>query len=178
MSKLTKATRINWFHWRRTKSVSFQEKSSCHSITPKKGVTLSLGVLSCATLSVLFDAKKKQKTKLLLNFVSSFYWTQVNLGSDLWVRMSVRPSVTEPPLWALTDMTLADDDTDPILTDNANRAIQGNVSMQVTQPGSQLCKQYKWGHLMTKFWTSPSCATWWQNLQLMQVAPSDGQNCY
>ena len=32
----------------------------------------------------------------------------------------------------LTDMTLADDDTNPILTDNANRAILGNVAMQVT----------------------------------------------
>ena len=29
--------------------------------------------------------------------------------------------------------TLADEDTSSILTDNANRAIQGNVEMQVTQ---------------------------------------------
>ena len=31
-----------------------------------------------------------------------------------------------------TDVTLADVDTKPILTDNANRAIQGNVAMHVT----------------------------------------------
>ena len=31
-----------------------------------------------------------------------------------------------------TDVTLADGDTKPILTDNANRAIQGNVAMHVT----------------------------------------------
>ena len=29
-----------------------------------------------------------------------------------------------------------------------NRAIQGNVATQVTQPGGQLCKQCKWRHLM------------------------------
>ena len=34
-------------------------------------------------------------------------------------------------------MTLADEDTNSILTDNANRAFQGNVAMQVTQPGGQ-----------------------------------------
>ena len=31
-------------------------------------------------------------------------------------------------------MTLVDGDTKPILTDNANRAIQGNVAMHVTHP--------------------------------------------
>ena len=31
-------------------------------------------------------------------------------------------------------MTLADEDTNSILTDNANRAIQGNVAMHVTHP--------------------------------------------
>ena len=41
------------------------------------------------------------------------------MGSDLWVCMSV----TERPFVDLTDMTLADEDTDPIQTDNANRAI-------------------------------------------------------
>ena len=43
----------------------------------------------------------------------------------------------------LTELTLADEDTNPILTDNVNRAIQGNVAIQVTQPGDQLCKQCK-----------------------------------
>ena len=32
----------------------------------------------------------------------------------------------------LTDVTLADEDTKPILTDNAKRAIQGNQAMHVT----------------------------------------------
>ena len=36
-------------------------------------------------------------------------------------------------------MTLADEDTNLILTDNVNRAIQGNEAMQVMQTGDQ-CK--------------------------------------
>ena len=51
------------------------------------------------------------------------------------------PDVTPRPCVDLTDVTLADEDTNPILTDNANRAIQGYVAMQVMQPGGQLCKQ-------------------------------------
>ena len=58
---------------------------------------------------------------------------------------------TERPFADLTDVTLADEITNSILTDNANRAIQGNGAMQVTQPGVQLCKQCKWCQLMTKF---------------------------
>ena len=41
----------------------------------------------------------------------------------------------------MTDVTLADEDTNSILTDNANRAIQGYLAMQVTQPGGQLWNQ-------------------------------------
>ena len=52
-------------------------------------------------------------------------------------------SLTEPPFANLTDVTLADEDTNSILTDNANRAIQGNVALQVTQPGGQICNLYK-----------------------------------
>ena len=46
-------------------------------------------------------------------------------------------------------MTLADEDTNSILTDNANRAIQGN-------------------------WQC-SDATWWPTLQTMQMVPPDDQ---
>ena len=52
-----------------------------------------------------------------------FYRTQVSLVRSLCpsVRLSIH-------LWLnLTDVTLADEDTNSILTDNANRAIQGNV---------------------------------------------------
>ena len=61
----------------------------------------------------------------------------------------------------LTDVTLADEDTNSILTDNANRAFQGNVAMHVTLPGGQLWNQCKWCHLVAK-------------LEIMQVSPSGG----
>ena len=61
-------------------------------------------------------------------------------------------------------MTLADDDTNSLLTDSANRAIQGNVAMQVMQPGDQ-CK-------LCQFPTDASGA----NLQSVHAAPSGGQN--
>ena len=40
----------------------------------------------------------------------------------------------------LTDVTLADGDTKSILTDNAKRAIQGNVAMHVTHPVNLVVK--------------------------------------
>ena len=51
----------------------------------------------------------------------------------------------------LTDVTLADEDTDSILTDNTNRANQGNVAMQVTQPGGQVCNLCNWLILIDNF---------------------------
>ena len=46
------------------------------------------------------------------------------------------PSVTKTPCADLTDVTLADEDTNSVPTDNANgkRAIQGNMAMHVSQP--------------------------------------------
>ena len=49
----------------------------------------------------------------------------------------------------LTDVTLADEDTNSILTDNANRAIQSNVAMHV---------------MFVKFGTNASVAIQWLNL--------------
>ena len=56
--------------------------------------------------------------------------------SDLWVRVSVTVHFAD-----LTDVTLADEDTNSILTDNANRVFQDNVAIQVTQSGCQLWNQ-------------------------------------
>ena len=44
------------------------------------------------------------------------------------------PSVTTRRFADLTDVTLADEDTNSILTDNTNMAIQGNMTMQMMQP--------------------------------------------
>ena len=49
----------------------------------------------------------------------------------------VRPSVTPTPFADLTDVTLADEDSNTITTDDVNSAILGNVAMQVAPPGGQ-----------------------------------------
>ena len=73
----------------------------------------------------------------------------------------------------LTDVTLADEETNSILSDNAKRAIQGNEAMQVMQTGDQC----KWRHLVAKFASNASGAIWWSNLQMMQVVASGKQIC-
>ena len=48
-------------------------------------------------------------------------------------------SVTTTLCADLTDMTLADEDSNLIPTDDVNRAILGNVAMQVAPLGGQPC---------------------------------------
>ena len=69
----------------------------------------------------------------------------MSLGSDLWVQLSETNSDT------FVQTNLTDEDTNSILTDNANKAFQSNMAMQVTQPGDQLWNQMQGCHLMTKF---------------------------
>ena len=73
------------------------------------------------------------------------------LGSDKWVWMSV----SYTPFADSTDLTLADDDNNSITTDDANRAILGNVAMQMAPLGGL---------------TNARSANCWPNLQPMQVA--------
>ena len=49
----------------------------------------------------------------------------------------VSPSVTHTPCADLNDVTLADDDSNSIPIDDVNRAILGNVAMQVALSGGQ-----------------------------------------
>ena len=49
----------------------------------------------------------------------------------------VRPSLTTRGFADLTDVTLADEDSNSIPTDDVNKAILGNVAMQVAPPGGQ-----------------------------------------
>ena len=49
----------------------------------------------------------------------------------------VRQSLTERLFADLTDVTLADEDINSIPADDFNRAILGNVAMQVAPPGGQ-----------------------------------------
>ena len=66
----------------------------------------------------------------------------------------IRPRYTWGPIYGsgclkvtlladLTDVTLADEDTNSILAANDNRAIQGNLAMQVAPPGVQIFNQCK-----------------------------------
>ena len=78
-------------------------------------------------------------------------------------------------------MTLADEDTNSILTDNANRAIEGYLAMQVTQPGGQLWNQAMQvtspdDQILNQFATNQNVQIQkkykWQNLEPIQVTPS------
>ena len=59
----------------------------------------------------------------------------------------------------LTDVSLVDEVTNSILVDDTNRAIPGNLEMQVAPPGDQIWNQCKWRHLMANFGTNASGAT-------------------
>ena len=43
------------------------------------------------------------------------------------------------PCWDLTDVTLADEDTNSMQTDDFNMAIQGKVAGQMVPSGGQIC---------------------------------------
>ena len=76
--------------------------------------------------------------------VSNFYRTQVSLVRSMGLVVSnwLTDWLTDwlsIPCWDLTDVTLADEDTNSIIIDNANRTFQRNVAMQVTQAGGKIC---------------------------------------
>ena len=76
----------------------------------------------------------------------------------------------------LTDVTLADDDTNSILTDNANRAIQGNVRKSyLVRKSFLLRKSYR---VRKSYPVKKSYLVRKSNqLRKGQVAPSGGQIC-
>ena len=71
---------------------------------------------------------------------------------------SVSNWLTERGFADLTDVTLADEDTTSMITDNANRTIQVNA-LQVTQPAGQLWYQFRYCHLVPQFSTDVSSTT-------------------
>ena len=79
--------------------------------------------------------------------------------SDPGVPGPIFVSGCPPPLLDLTDVTLADEDTNSIQSDDANKANQGNVAMQVAQPGGQICNWCKKPYLLVRFATYVSGAT-------------------
>ena len=77
---------------------------------------------------------------------------------------SMGPDVHTRGFADLTEEILADEDTNSIQTDTANRAIQGNVTMQVMQviePSGQLWNQCKWHQQIT----NKSSGIWGPNLK-------------
>ena len=54
-------------------------------------------------------------------------------GSNLWVLMYLSPRLCAD----LTDVTLADEDSNSIVTDDVNRGFPGNVAMHVAPSDGQ-----------------------------------------
>ena len=73
-------------------------------------------------------------------------------------------SVSKRGLANLTDVTLADQATNSIQTDNVNMAIQGNVAMQVDQYGGQLWNPCKWRKLVNQLSIDESDTLLWPSL--------------
>ena len=70
------------------------------------------------------------------------------------------------PCVDLTDLTLADEDTNSILTDDVKRRIQGNVAMQVTPPGGQICNEGKCRQPAVKFLINEKTSSYEVNSQV------------
>ena len=116
-----------------------------------------------------------------INFISPRYWTQVYLGSDLWVPMSHKETLLRLKRcdsgwcrYKLNKTQLGDQR----LCGNASGATRWpNLQlMEVVPPGAQIpgiqnYNQSLWHHLAN----NSSGATWWSNLELMQVAPPGHQ---
>ena len=125
---------------------------------------------------------RRAKVKFLPPFCDLVH---VQIVVDLFAKLSgvrsMGPSLSNwvRDLWLhLTDVTLADEDTNSLRRDNA-RAFRGNVAMQVTHvepSGGQIWNLCKWRHLVYNFANNSSGAIWWTSLQLMQIAPPGDQN--
>ncbi len=98
------------------------------------------------------ETKRRKKGKhLLLTFLGEHTWGAIKEICDIWdtdynydnweiefltifvtwqLRVTVDSIRNSCDVWNLTDVTLADEDSNSILTDKANRTIQRNVAMQ------------------------------------------------
>ena len=89
-----------------------QVAATHHTIVPVHILRITGSVISLTLITNIYDANNVHFFRIYTfdgyiqptireappNQKRSFYRTQVNLGSDLWVRMSVCPSQTETPL--------------------------------------------------------------------------------
>ena len=74
------------------------------------------------------------------------------------------------------DETLVDEATNSIPFDDVNRVTK-TMWQFVTDTSDRIWKQCKWRHLVAKFATNASVATWWPNLHPIQVATLSEQIC-
>ena len=115
-----------------------------------------------------------QLWKTLFN---DFYRTQVSLVRSMGPVLSLRMR----PFADLTDVTLVDEDTNSIPTNNTNRTIQDNVAMPVTNPGDQFENICKWSN--GQYWNQCKLPGLLHSFMILLkqtwffVAPSGGQIC-
>ena len=113
-----------------------------------------------------------------------FYWTQVYLGSHLWVLFSETEPLVETQLmwlWLMriaTQYQLMMSMSNPRQCSNASGATWWPKLklMQVAPLCGQTCNWFKKRQLLTKSTTNTSSVIWWPRWQPVQVAPPGGQN--
>ena len=69
--------------------------------------------------------------------VMCFFWSDPGVPGVRSMGPDVRRSLTPRGFADLTDVTLADEKSNSTPADDVNRAIRGNVAMQVLPPGGQ-----------------------------------------
>ena len=106
-----------------------------------------------ARLNTLHLSSVFKKKKILHTSIFQFFLLFLQIFRSIWIFLSWGPIYVSRSMcpdvcqWVrevfadLTDVILADQATNLIQADNANMAIQGNVAMQVTQPGGKLWNQ-------------------------------------
>ena len=104
-----------------------------------------LNLISGYEIDILLIGQKHHKVeeKVVANIL---------IGSRLTWSPDVCLSVRHWWLTDLTDVTLADENTNSILIDDANnRAILGNMATQVAPPNIRILNHWKWCHLVATF---------------------------
>ena len=98
----------------------------------------------------------------MCHIIEYLYRTLTYLGSGCH-------SLAIRPCWNLTDVTLADEETNSIITHDTNRAIPGNIAVQVAPPNGQRCT-------LTFFFCDRAWASHWPLKPLNQYQPQTTTN--
>ena len=104
-----------WIHLHSTTATGFQ----CTNNDNLSNCSYSTATTCIFSFSLSGYASSSNISKIII-LLAHFYRTQMSLGSGLWPSMGLSVS-----FWNFADVTLADDDTNSILADDANRVIWG-----------------------------------------------------